>query len=138
MKELIHFSGNQYLTASEQLTMHCKDKAKEIVSFQVSPTSTSIYAIVDDNNEIKLKEENESLLKKIEELKKSSVEWHFMEKDPMDLPTAGIKVIVVYKTKCDNYLWEPTVGIFTKKNEWNIPSFDNNYHFVVKWAYIPN
>ena len=52
MKELVSFIGNQYLTASEQLTMHCKDKAKEIVSFQVLPPDT-IYAVIDDNNEIK-------------------------------------------------------------------------------------
>lgn len=137
MKELVSFIGNQYLTASEQLTMHCKDKEKEIVSFQVLPPDT-IYAVIDDNNEIKLKEENESLLKKIEELKKSSVEWHYMEKDPMDLPKAGVKVLVVYKTKCENYVWEPTFGVFSEKGEWKIQNFDSNYHFVVKWAYIPN
>ena len=137
MKELVSFIGNQYLTASEQLTMHCKDKAKEIVSFQALQPDT-IYAVIDDNNEIKLKEENELLIKEVEELKKSSVEWHYMEKDPMDLPTSGVKVLVVYKTKCENYFWEPTVGILTEKKEWNISGFDNNYHFVVKWAYIPN
>lgn len=67
MKELVSFIGNQYLTASEQLTMHCKDKAKEILSFQVLPPDT-IYAVVDDNNEIKLKEENEILMQTIGEL----------------------------------------------------------------------
>lgn len=137
MKELVSFIGNQYLTASEQLIMHCKDKAKEIVSFQVLPPDT-IYAVIDDNNEIKLKEENEPLIKEIKELKKNSLDWHYMEKDPMDFPFPGVKVLVVYKTKCENYVWEPTFGIFTEKGEWKIQGFDNNYHFVVKWAYIPN
>ena len=137
MKELVSFIGNQYLTASEQLTMHCKDKAKEIVSFQALQPDT-IYAVIEDNNEIKFKEENESLLKEIEELKKNSLDWHYMEKDPMDFPFPGVKVLVVYKTKCENYVWEPTFGIFTEKGEWKIQGFDNNYHFVVKWSYIPN
>lgn len=137
MKELVSFIGNQYLTASEQLTMHCKDKAKEIVSFQALQPDT-IYAVIDDNNEIKFKEENESLLKEIEELKKNSLDWHYMEKDPMDFPFPGVKVLVVYKTKCENYVWEPTFGIFTEKGEWKIQGFDNNYHFVIKWSYIPN
>lgn len=137
MKELVSFIGNQYLTASEQLTMHCKDKAKEIVSFQVLPPDT-IYAVIDDNNDIELKKVNEILIQTIGELKKNSLDWHYIEKNPVDFPIPGVKVLVVYKTKCDNYVWEPTVGILTEKNEWNIPSFDNNYHFVVKWAYIPN
>lgn len=137
MKELVSFIGNQYLTASEQLTMHCKDKAKEILSFQALQPDT-IYAVIDDNNEIKLKEENELLIKEIKELKKNSLDWHYMEKDPMDFPFTGVKVLVVYKTKCENYVWEPTFGIFTEKGEWKIQGFDNNYHFVVKWAYIPN
>lgn len=137
MKELVSFIGNQYLTASEQLTMHCKDKAKEIVSFQVLPPDT-IYAVVDDNNEIKLKEENEILMQTIGELKKNSLDWHYMEKNSLDLPTPGVKVLVVYKTKCDNYVWEPTFGVFTEKGEWRIQNFDSNYHFVVKWSYIPN
>lgn len=25
-----------------------------------------------------------------------------------------------------------------EKGEWKIQGFDNNYHFVVKWSYIPN
>ena len=137
MKELVSFIGNQYLTASEQLTMHCKDKAKEIVSFQVLPPDT-IYAVIDDNNEIKLKEENEILMQTIGELKKNSLDWHYMEKNSLDLPTTGVKVLVVYKTKCDNYVWEPTFGVFTEKGEWRIQNFDSNYHFVVKWSYIPN
>ena len=136
MKELVSFNGNQYLTASEQLTMHCKDKAKEILSFQALQPDT-IYAVIDDNNEIKLKEENELLIKEIKELKKNSLDWHYMEKDPMDFPFPGVKVLVVYKTKCENYVWEPTFGIFTEKGEWKIQGFDNNYHFVVKCSYIP-
>ena len=99
---------------------------KELVSF------------IDDNNEIKLKEENELLIKEIKELKKNSLDWHYMEKDPMDFPSPGVKVLVVYKTKCENYVWEPTLGIFTEKGEWKIQNFDSNYHFVVKWSYIPN
>ena len=72
MKELVSFIGNQYLTASEQLTMHCKDKAKEIVSFQVLPPDT-IYAVIDDNNEIKLKEENELFKNYVKSLKRGNL-----------------------------------------------------------------
>lgn len=137
MKELVSFIGNQYLTASEQLTMHCKDKAKEIVSFQVLPPDT-IYAVIDDNNDIELKKVNEILIRTIGELKKNSLDWHYMEKNPVDFPIPGAKVLVVYKTKCDNYVWEPTFGVFSEKGEWKIQNFDSNYHFVVKWTYIPN
>ena len=137
MKELVSFIGNQYLTASEQLTMHCKDKEKEIISFQALPPDT-IYAVVDDNKDIKLEKVNEILMQTIEELKKNSLDWHYMEKNPVDFPTPGTKVLVVYKTKCDNYVWEPTFGVFTEKGEWRIQNFDSNYHFVVKWSYIPN
>lgn len=137
MKELVSFIGNQYLTASEQLTMHCKDKEKEIISFQVLPPDT-IYAVVDDNKDIKLEKVNEILMKTIGELKKNSLDWHYMEQNPVDFPTPGVKVLVVYKTKCDNYVWEPTFGVFTEKGEWRIQNFDSNYHFVVKWSFIPN
>lgn len=137
MKELVSFIGNQYLTASEQLTMHCKDKEKEIISFQVLPPDT-VYAVVDDNKDIKLEKVNEILVKTIGELKKNSLDWHYMEKNPVDFPTPGVKVLVVYKTKCDNYVWEPTFGVFTEKGEWRIQNFDSNYHFVVKWSFIPN
>ncbi len=137
MKELVSFIGNQYLTASEQLTMHCKDKEKEIISFQALPPDT-IYAVVDDNRDIKLEKVNEILMQTIGELKKNSLDWHYMEKNPVDFPSPGVKVLVVYKTKCDSYVWEPTFGIFTKNGEWKIPNFDSNYHFVVKWSYIPN
>ena len=102
---------------------------KELVSFILCNSG---------NNEIKLKEENELLIKEIKELKKNSLDWHYMEKDPMDFPSPGVKVLVVYKTKCENYVWEPTLGIFTEKGEWKIQNFDSNYHFVVKWSYIPN
>lgn len=137
MKELVSFIGNQYLTASEQLTMHCKDKEKDIISFQALPPDT-IYAVVDDNRDIKLEKVNEILMQTIGELKKNSLDWHYMEKNPVDFPSPGVKVLVVYKTKCDNYVWEPTFGVFTEKGEWRIQNFDSNYHFVVKWSYIPN
>lgn len=137
MKEFVSYTGNQYLTATVQLDTYCKENEKEVVSFQVLPPDT-IYAMVDDNRDIELTKVNEILVQTIGELKKNSLDWHYMEKNPTDFPTPGVKVLVVYKTKCNNYVWEPTFGVFTEKGEWKIQNFDNNYHFVVKWSYIPN
>lgn len=137
MRQVLKFINDKYMNAEENLNMLCKDKDMTIISIQVI-SQNLIYAIVDNGNEIKLSEENKKLIEKIEDLKKNCLEWHYMEKDPTYFPTPQVPVLVVYKNKCDGYIWEPTIGMIGKDKKWyGMSSFDNNYNFVIKWAYIP-
>ena len=138
MREVLKFTSNQYLKAEELLNAHCKGEGKNIIYIQVLSADV-IYAIVEDSKETELLEENKKLTEQVEDLKKSGIEWHYMVKDPTDFPKPQTSVIVVYRNKCDGYLWEPTFGMVDTNNKWcGMSSFDNNYHFVVKWAYIPS